>query len=173
MGNPTRTLIYQSKLRCCSHRKHVKERFPDHIQGYFFFRPCRYILPGHIVDENGCVTNKAWEPGTVKDWPQNLISAVKSRTAEFQAQSHFKSLRSWLKIIPCYDSLGICEFMNSSLSFWIPCTFLFIVMALLVFKRLPERLALANACKHSSDWAGWETRVQHSSLQKGEAQVQL
>lgn len=139
----------------------------------FFFRPCRYILPGHTVDENGCVTNKAWEPGTVKDWPQNLISTGKSRTAEFQAQSHFKSLRSWLKILPCYDSLGICEFMNSSLSFWIPCTFLFIVMALLVFKRLPERLALENACKHSSDWAGWETHVQHSSLQKGEAQVQL
>lgn len=40
--------------------------------------------------ENGCVINKAGEPGMVKYWPQKLISAGKSRTAAFQAQSHFK-----------------------------------------------------------------------------------
>lgn len=89
--------------------KHVKEGFPDHTQR-FYLRPCRYILRGHTVVENGCVASRTWEPGTVKDWPQNLISAGKSRTAEFPAQNHFKSLCSCLKIFSYYDTLGICEF---------------------------------------------------------------
>lgn len=166
MGSLTRTLIYQGKSRRYGHKKHMKEAFPNLTQ--------IFLSLGHAIRMYyGCITNKAWELGTVKDWPQNLIRAAKSRTAEFQAQSHFKSLRCWLEILLCYDSLGICECMNSSLRLWIPCMFLFIVMALMVFKRLSERPALESVCKRNLYWAGWETHVQHNCLQKWEAQVRL
>lgn len=52
--------------------------------------------------------------------------------------------------------MTVCEFVNSSLNFWIPCMVLFIVMALFIFKRLPERPTLESAYKYSSDSAGWE-----------------
>lgn len=51
--------------------------------------------------ENGCVTNKAGEPGMVKDWPQNLINAGKYRTAEFPAQKLNVKLRAILSKSLC------------------------------------------------------------------------
>lgn len=172
MGNLTGTLVYQGKLRCCSHKKHVKGPFLGHGQRGFLGHVGTYyqgVLWLRMVALLTRLENLEQERIGHK------ISSLLVSPAEIQAQSHFKSLCSWLKIHPPmlqqFGNLWIYEFQSEFLnSLYI---FFYSDGSLLVFKRLPERPALESACKHSSGQAGWETRVQHISRQKGKAQVWL